>query len=84
MTRQMRYSIFITHLFAMSLLSFGVLMMNGDFLLGLLSYLMPKQSQIILSMREESSYEPRGGNRHGGGEDHNMNIFGENIANRRE
>ena len=62
--------------------SFGVLMMNGDFCQAY--HLMQKQSQIILSMLEESSYEPRGGNRHGGGEDHNMNILRENIADRRE
>lgn len=90
--------------------SFGVLKMKWRILLGVPSYPMPKQSQIILScmalhnfiresaiadadfdrcdrdenympMTEEPSSEPRGGNRHGGGEDHNMNTFRDNIAN---
>ena len=34
-----------------------------------------------MPMPEEPSSEPKGGNRHGSGEDHNMNTFCDNIAN---
>ena len=34
-----------------------------------------------MPMPNESSSEPRGGSRHGGSEDHNMNTFRDSITN---